>query len=76
MLVFLRRVLLDDNDDDDGSDRGSLRLLGVWGPRALRCGAPVRVGDASRSQTSRAAMLQSAAAEKLDHGTHGTREFT
>lgn len=74
--VFPRRFLVDDDDDDEGSDRASLRFFGVWDPRALRCGAPVRAGDASRSQTSRAALLQSAAAEKLDHGTHGASEFT
>ncbi len=71
--VFPRRFLVDDDDDDEGA---SLRFVGVWSPRALRRGAPVRAADASRSQTSRAAMLQSAAAEKLDHGTHGSSEFT
>lgn len=75
-------MLLDD-DDDEGlsgsarvSARAPLRLFAVRDPRALRCGAPVRVRDASRCQTTRAAVLQSAAAEKLDHGAHGASEFS
>lgn len=68
------------DDGVDGSDRGRARaaqqVLGVRGPRALRCRAPVRARGACGVQAARAAMLQAAAAEKLDHGTHGTSEFT
>lgn len=41
-----------------------------------RCaGARVRARGASLRQTPRVATLQSAAAEKLDSGTHGTGEM-